>query len=312
VLDQIQILSEDGSAVTGLKSFPALDGWLAGLHPSELILVAARPSMGKTAFELNMAWRVAQCNPDTIIALFSLEMPYDQLAARLLSDAGNMPLAGIRTGQIEDFTRLWDAAAKLGRSAIYIDDTPGISVMEILSKCRRLKLEKGLSMVGIDYLQLISGAGSGRVSENRQQEVSEITRALKIMARELDVPVVLLSQLSRAPERRDNHRPVLADLRESGAIEQDADVVMFLYREAYYADEKKEVDAAQLSNVAEIRIAKNRNGPTGTVKLVWDAATASYRDLDTATRSRGMAALNYDCDSNGCFVRVNVKTANPC
>ncbi|NLG36738.1 MAG: replicative DNA helicase [Clostridiales bacterium] len=280
VLDQIQVLSEEGSAVTGLKSFNALDNWLAGLHPSELILVAARPSMGKTALELNIARQVALRNDGATIALFSLEMPCDQIAARMLSDVGPLPLANIRTGQIDDFSKLWEAAAKLGRSSIYIDDTPGISVMEIRSKCRRLKLEKGLSLVGIDYLQLISGAGSGR-SENRQQEVSEITRALKIMARELNVPVLLLSQLSRAPERRDNHRPMLADLRESGAIEQDADVVMFLYREAYYADEKQGVDAAQLSNIAEVKIAKNRNGPTGTVKLTWDAATASYRDMDT-------------------------------
>lgn len=281
LLEKVQRLAEEGETVTGVRTgFPTLDNWLTGLQPADLILLAARPGMGKSAFEINIAQQAAWYNPGATVALFSLEMPYEHIAARMLSSVGRIPLQDIRTGRISDFDKLWAASAKLGESSIYIDDTPGITVMEIRSKCRRLKLEKGLTLVGIDYLQLISSASS-RAGENRQQEISEITRALKLMARELNVPVLLLSQLSRAAEKRESHRPMLSDLRESGAIEQDADIVIFLYREAYYADEKTEVDAAQLSNVAEVKIAKNRNGPTGTLKLMWDAPTASFREVET-------------------------------
>ena len=282
LLDKVQEMSENPEPVTGLKSgFTLLDQWTTGFKPSELILIAARPAMGKTAFELNIAQQAARVNPDSCIALFSLEMPYEQLVSRLVSSVGNLPLQNLRTGRLgdPDWTRLDNASATLYDTQIYIDDTPGVTVLEMRSKCQRLKMEHGLSLVCIDYLQLITGSGgNGRGSESRQQEVSEITRSLKLMARELDVPILLLSQLSRAPERRENHRPMLADLRDSGAIEQDADMVIFLYRESYYAMEKQDVDPSEITNEAEVIIAKNRNGPTGTVKLIWDAANASFRD----------------------------------
>ena len=201
----------------------------------------------------------------------------------MLSSIGYIPLQNLRTGRIQqdqEMDRLIRAAGTLSDTSFYIDDTSSITVMEMRSKCRRLKMERGLSLVIIDYLQLISGAGGGKTPESHQQEVAEMTRALKIMARELEVPIILLSQLSRGPDRRDPPKPILSDLRDSGAIEQDADVVIFLYRDAYYANMKKDVDPATITNEAEIIIAKNRNGPTGTVKMMWDSANASYRDLD--------------------------------
>lgn len=282
-LEKIELLHEDPDAMAGLRTgFRTLDMWTGGLRPGELILLAARPSMGKTALELNIAEQAARLNKDAVIALFSLEMPYEDLAARMLSTVGYLPLQNLRSGRLQgqEWEKLQNASTTLGNTSIYIDDSSDITIMAMRSKCRRLKLEKGLSMVMIDYLQLISSArDTSRGDGNRQQEVAEITRALKIMARELDVPIVLLSQLSRGPERRDNHRPMLSDLRDSGAIEQDADVVLFLYRDAYYASEKKENEVATISNEGEIIIAKNRNGSTGTVKVEWDGANASFRDI---------------------------------
>jgi len=275
VMDHIQELSENGEPITGLSTgFPSLNHKLSGLHPSELILVASRPAMGKTAFGLNIAQQVARFNENATVAIFELEMPYEQLT-RLLSNVGALPMQQLITGQMDDFSKLYDASDRFKEAKIFIDDTPSISVMEMRSKCRRLKMQHGLSLVLIDYLQLISGSG-GRTAESRQQEVSEITRGLKLMARELEVPVILLAQVSRSPERRENHRPMLSDLRESGAIEQDADIVMFLYREAYYASEKPDVDPATITNESEVIIAKNRNGSTGTIKLLWKGETVSF------------------------------------
>jgi len=279
MLARVEHLATQGEVVVGMKTaYTNLDAQLSGLQPSQLILIAARPAMGKTAFALNITERVARFNENATVAYFSLEMPYEQLVSRMASSVGMVPLQNLRTGQVKnnEWPKLQSAAEKLAETRIFIDDTSGVTVMEIWSKCRRLKLERGLSLVVIDYLQLLNSAGTSRKNDNRQQEISEITRFLKIMARELDVPVVLLSQLSRATERRDNHRPNLADLRESGAIEQDADVVMFLYREAYYASEKPDADTMTISNEAEIIISKQRNGPTGTVKLLWDGPTASF------------------------------------
>ena len=285
-LERIELLHEDPDALAGLRTgYRTLDQWTGGFRAGELILLAARPSMGKTALELNIAEQAARLNENAVIALFSLEMPYEDLAARMLSTVGYLPLQNLRSGKLQgqEWEKLQNASTTLGNTEIYIDDSSGITIMEMRSKCRRLKLERGLSMVMIDYLQLITSAREGGGGDgNRQQEVAEITRALKIMARELDVPIVLLSQLSRGPERRDNHRPLLSDLRDSGAIEQDADVVLFLFREAYYANEKTDVDPASISNEGEIIIAKNRNGPTGTVKVLWDGANASFRDIDAS------------------------------
>ncbi len=273
------------NAVTGLKTgFPTLDNRTTGFQEAQLILVASRPSMGKTALMLNFAQQVAFFNEGACIAIFSLEMPYEHLVERMMSSTGDIPLQNIRTGRLSD--KNWDslneAADKLGVCDIFIDDTAGATVMEMMSKCRRLKIEHGLSMVVIDYLQLISSAGINTRS-SRQQEVSEITRALKLMARELNIPVILGSQLSRAPEQRDNHHPLLSDLRESGAIEQDADIVMFIYRADYYAkkDAHKEGGLPEITNIAEIMIAKQRNGPTGTIELTWDAENTSFRDITT-------------------------------
>jgi len=292
-LDKVENMMANPDAVIGLRSgYNSLDAWTGGFRGSELILLAARPSMGKTAFVLGIAEQVPRFNPNATVAIFSLEMPYLDLTARMLSAISTLSLQNIRTGRLnggDDSRRLSDAGLKLSEASIYIDDTSSITVMEIRSKCRRLKMEHGLSLVIIDYLQLIAGAGgnAAHAGESYQQEVAAMTRALKIMARELDVPVILLSQLSRGPERRDPPKPILSDLRDSGAIEQDADMVIFLYREAYYAALKKEAEAQALTNEAEVIIAKNRNGPTGTVKLLWDASNATFREIDSdAMRSR--------------------------
>lgn len=259
---QIEELSKNKGKIVGVPTgFTDFDLMTAGLHPSDFILIAARPSMGKTSFALNIA-QYAAVNEGIPVAIFSLEMSQSQLVQRMLSSEANVELQKVRTGTLDDtdWIKLVQAAGPLSKAPIFIDDTPGISVMEMRSKARRLKLEHGLGMVVIDYLQLMSGRG--RV-ENRQQEISEISRSLKALARELDVPVVTLSQLSRAPEARTDHRPMLSDLRESGAIEQDADVVVFLYRDEYYNPD------TERQNIAEAIIAKQRNGPTGTVELVW-------------------------------------------
>lgn len=259
---KIEELSKNKGKIIGVPTgFHDLDIRTSGFNPSDFILVAARPSMGKTSFVLNIA-QYAAMHAKVPIAVFSLEMGRDQLVQRLLSAESNVELQKIRTGDLSenDWIKLVQAAGPLSQAPIFIDDTPSISVSEMRSKARRLKLEHGLGMIVIDYLQLMSGRG--RI-ESRQQEISEISRSLKALARELNVPVVTLSQLSRAPEARTDHRPMLSDLRESGAIEQDADVVMFLYRDEYYNPDSEK------KNIAEVIIAKQRNGPTGTVELVW-------------------------------------------
>lgn len=249
--------------VTGVPTqFYDLDDKTAGLHGSELILVAARPAMGKTAFALNIATNAA-LRANVPVAIFSLEMSKDQLVNRMLCSEAMVDSNKVRTGKLdeEDWTKLAEAIGPLSEAGVYIDDTPGISVMEIRTKCRKLKMEKNIGLVVIDYLQLISG--SNKRNGSREQEISEISRSLKVLAKELNVPVIALSQLSRAVEQRDEHRPMLSDLRESGAIEQDADIVMFLYRDDYYNKESAEKD------IAEVIIAKQRGGSTGTVKLYW-------------------------------------------
>ena len=263
-MENIERASHNKGNVTGVATgFLDLDYKTAGLQPSDLILVAARPSMGKTAFVLNVAEYVAFKQNKTV-AIFSLEMSKEQLVNRMLSMESNVDSQKLRTGSLTDAD--WDAVVEgigvIGGSKLIIDDTPGISITELRSKCRKMKLEYGLSMVIIDYLQLMSGSGT-RSGDNRQQEISEISRSLKALARELNAPVIALSQLSRACESRQDHRPMLSDLRESGAIEQDADVVMFLYRDDYY---NKDTDRP---NVAEVIIAKQRNGPIGTIELLW-------------------------------------------
>jgi replicative DNA helicase len=261
-LKKIIDIHNNQGKVTGIPTgFIDLDYKTAGLQPSDFVLIAARPSMGKTAFALNVAQHAA-IREDKATAIFSLEMSKEQLVNRLLCSEAMVDAQKVRTGDLEDneWDKLTVGSAILGGAPIYIDDTPGISVSEMKAKCRKLKLEKGLDLIIIDYLQLMSGNSK---TESRQQEISEISRSLKALAREMDAPVVALSQLSRACEARADHRPMLSDLRESGAIEQDADVVMFLYRDEYYNPD------TEFKNQAELIVAKQRNGPTGTIKLVW-------------------------------------------
>ena len=260
--NKIEELSKNKGKNVGVETgFRDFDLRTSGLNASDFILVAARPSMGKSSFAVNIAQYAAVHN-QVPVAIFSLEMSKDQLVQRMLSSEANVELQKIRSGDLDegDWLRLVQAAEPLSNAPIFIDDTPAITAMEIRSKARRLKLEHGLGLIVIDYLQLMAGRGR---YESRQQEVSEISRSLKALARELDVPVIALSQLSRAPEARQDHRPMLSDLRESGAIEQDADIVIFLYRDEYYNPETEK------KNIAEAIIAKQRNGPTGTVELVW-------------------------------------------
>ncbi len=261
-LDRIEKASRIQGNVTGIATgFIDLDYRMSGLQPSDLILVAARPSMGKTAFVLNIAQYTA-FHSDLATAIFSLEMSKEQLVNRLFSLESRVDAQMLRNGNLSDtdWEKLIEGAGTIGRSKLIIDDTPGISISELRSKCRKYKLEHNIQLIIIDYLQLMSGNGR---NDSRQQEISEISRALKALARELHVPVIALSQLSRAVEQRPDHRPMLSDLRESGAIEQDADVVMFIYRDDYY---NKDTDK---KNIAEVIIAKQRNGPIGTVNLVW-------------------------------------------
>ena len=263
-MDRIEKASKAKGNVTGVATgFIDLDYKTAGFQPSDLILIAARPSMGKTAFVLNIAEHVAFKQKQTV-AMFSLEMSREQFVNRLFSMEARVDSQHIRTGNLSDaeWESLIESAGIIGKSNLIIDDTPGISIAELRSKCRKYKLEYDLKMVVIDYLQLMSGSG-GRNSDSRQQEISEISRSLKALARELQVPVVALSQLSRAVEQRPGHRPMLSDLRESGAIEQDADVVMFLYRDDYYNPDTEK------KGIMEVILAKQRNGPIGTVELVW-------------------------------------------
>ena len=263
VIDKIELAAKHKGTVTGLATgFYDLDYKTSGFQPSDLILVAARPSMGKTAFVLNLAQYIAVKNK-VPTAIFSLEMSKDQLVNRLLSMESKVDSQLIRTGNLSanDWEKLIESAGDISKAPLIIDDTPGISISELRSKCRKFKLENDLGLVIIDYLQLMSG-GSKR-TDSRQQEISEISRSLKALAREINAPGIALSQLSRACETRPDHRPILSVLRESGAIEQDADVVMFIYRDDYY---NKDTDK---KNISEIIIAKQRNGPIGTVELVW-------------------------------------------
>ncbi len=262
-MDRIEKASHNKGNVTGVATgFIDLDYKTAGMQPSDLILIAARPSMGKTAFVLNIAEYVA-FRQNQSVAIFSLEMSKEQLVNRLFSMESKVDSQHLRTGNLSDdeWEKLIESAGMIGKSKLIIDDTPGISISELRSKCRRYKLDGQLDMIIIDYLQLMTG--SGRSTDSRQQEISDISRSLKALAREMNVPVLALSQLSRAVEQRPDHRPMLSDLRESGAIEQDADVVMFIYRDDYYNKD------TERKNISEIIIAKQRNGPIGTVELVW-------------------------------------------
>lgn len=273
-LERIEKASKNKGAVTGIPTgFIDLDYKLSGLQPSDLILVAARPSMGKTAFVLNIAQYVA-FKKNRSVAIFSLEMSKEQLVNRLFSLESQVDAQALRTGNMKDsdWEKLIEGAGIIGQSKLIIDDTPGISVSELRSKCRKYKLENDLDLIIIDYLQLMTGS-VGRSSESRQQEISEISRSLKGLARELNVPVIALSQLSRAVESRPDKRPMLSDLRESGAIEQDADVVMFIYRDEYYNKD------SEYKKQAEIIIAKQRNGPVGTVHLAWLGEYTKFANL---------------------------------
>ncbi len=279
VIDTIDRASRSASSVTGLATgFADLDIKTSGLQKSDLILIAARPSMGKTAFVLNLAQHVAVRHAHTT-AIFSLEMSKEQLVNRLLSMESGVESMKLRNGKLteNDWAEVVESSGVIAQSSLVIDDTPGISIGELRSKCRKLKLEKKLELVIIDYLQLMSG--SNRRSESRQQEISDISRSLKALAREIQTPVIALSQLSRACETRPDHRPMLSDLRESGAIEQDADVVMFLYRDDYYNKDTEK------KNIAEVILAKQRNGPIGTVELAWLPDRTKFANLEPAGRA---------------------------
>ncbi len=258
----IEHLYNNKTEVTGITTgFKDLNKKINGLQRSDLLLIAARPAMGKTAFSLNLVQNAA-LEGNASVAVFSLEMSKEQLVQRMLSSQSAVELSKIKTGTINehDWPRILEAMSVLSSTKIHIDDTPGIKISELRSKCRKLKMEKGLDLILIDYLQLMEGEGN---NESRQQEISKISRSLKVIAKELDCPVVALSQLSRAPEQRADHRPMLSDLRESGAIEQDADIVMFLYRDEYYHPDSEK------KNIGEVIISKNRHGETGAVELVW-------------------------------------------
>ena len=274
VLEKIEDAYKNQGTVTGIPSgFIDLDYKLSGFQPSDFILIAARPSMGKTAFVLNIAQYMA-FKKNKAVAIFSLEMSKEQLVNRLFSLESQVDAQSLRTGNMKDsdWEKLIEGAGVIGQSKLIIDDTPGISISELRSKCRKYKLEHGLDIIIIDYLQLMTGS-VGKSSESRQQEVSDISRQLKGLARELNVPVVSLSQLSRAVENRPDKRPMLSDLRESGAIEQDADVVMFIYRDEYYNKD------SEFKKQAEIIIAKQRNGPVGTVNLAWLGEYTKFANL---------------------------------
>ena len=274
VYDDIEQLNQNNNEVTGVPTgYRDLDKITSGFQKNDLIIIAARPSVGKTAFALNIAQNVST-KTDENVAIFSLEMGAEQLVSRMLCAEGNIDSQRLRTGNLlaDDWGKLTMAMGSLSNAGIFIDDSPGIRVSEIRSKCRRLKQEHGLGMIIIDYLQLISGSASSQ--ENRQQEVSEISRSLKGLARELEVPLIALSQLSRGVEQRQDKRPIMSDLRESGSIEQDADIVGFLYRDDYYDSESEQ------QNIIEIIISKQRNGPTGTVELAFVKEYNKFVDLD--------------------------------
>lgn len=271
---QLEELYNRKQHITGVPTgFADLDYKTAGLHNSDLILVAARPAMGKSAFALNIA-SYAAVKANVPVAIFSLEMSKEQMGNRILCSEAMVDSNKVRTGKIEDedWAKLAMASGELSESQIFIDDTPGISIMEIRAKCRKMKLEKNIGLVVIDYLQLVQG--SSKKGGSREQEISEISRSLKILAKEINVPVIALSQLSRAPEQRLDHRPMLSDLRESGAIEQDADIVMFLYRDDYYNEDSEK------KNIAEVIIAKHRAGSTGTVELLWLGNYTKFANIE--------------------------------
>ena len=270
-LSMLEKLYEEKSDVTGLTTgFRDLNKKINGLQRSDLLLIAARPAMGKTAFALNLVQNAA-LKGDASVAVFSLEMSKEQLVQRMVAAQSSVELKKIKTGTLaaNDWPRITDGMAVLSGAKIHIDDTPGIKISELRSKCRKLKIENGLDLVFIDYLQIMEGEGH---NESRQQEIAKISRSLKILAKELDCPVVALSQLSRAPEQRADHRPMLSDLRESGSIEQDADIVMFLYRDEYYNPD------TERKNIGEVIVAKNRHGETGTVELVWFGEIQKFAD----------------------------------
>jgi len=265
---------KQGSKITGIESgFDDLDYKTAGFHPSDLILIASRPSMGKTAIALNMVAHAA-IRKGVPCAIFSLEMSKESLANRFIASEARVDAGRLRTGQLDpnDWTAIAESLGPISNAPIYIDDTPGISIPQLRSKCRKLKLEHGLELIVIDYLQLMQG-GTGRF-ESRQQEISEISRSLKALAREMNAPVIALSQLSRAPETRSDRRPVLSDLRESGAIEQDADLVCFIYRDEYYNPD------TERAGIAEIIVAKQRNGATGTIELVYQGNFVRFVNME--------------------------------
>lgn len=274
VYERLNELAASDSEIPGLSSgFADLDKKLGGLNKSDLMLIAARPAMGKTSLALNITLNVAKKYPDKTVAFFSLEMSREQLGMRLLSNESFVDNAKLLTGNLseDEWSKLGMASSALSMTDIRVDDNPAITVAEMNAKCRRLD---NLGMIVIDYLQLMTSAGGGKQSENRVQVVSDISRALKIMAKELNVPVICLSQLSRANESRSDKRPMLSDLRESGAIEQDADEVMFIYRDDYYNDQSEE------KNIAELILAKNRHGETGTVKVQWLPQYTTFSDLE--------------------------------
>lgn len=274
-IKKIETIEASGSGITGVRTrFSALDNMTAGFQKGDLILIAARPSMGKTALALNMAINSAMVSQGAC-ALFSLEMPAEQLAMRMFSAKAKVEGQKIRKAQLseEEWSRINEANQELKHQKFFIDDTPGLKVSDMYAKCRKLKNDYGLYLVLVDYIQLIQATGK---SESRQQEVSDISRKLKAMARELEVPVIALSQLSRSVESRQDKRPMLSDLRESGALEQDADVVMFIYREEYY---KREEEKSETREDVELIIAKHRNGPTGTIKLAFEKSYNAFYSI---------------------------------
>lgn len=292
VYENAEELDQNNGQTPGIPTgYRDLDQMTAGFNRNDLIILAARPSVGKTAFALNIAQKVATHESNYTVGIFSLEMGADQLATRMICSSGNVDSNRLRTGTMtdEDWNRFTVAVGKLSKTKIFIDDTPGIRITDLRSKCRRLKQEHGLDMIVIDYLQLIMGSGS-RMSDNRQQEVSEISRTLKAIARELECPVIALSQLSRGVEQRQDKRPMMSDIRESGSIEQDADIVAFLYRDDYYnREDGEEDDDGGMEPVTnddngeiEVIIAKQRNGPTGTVKLHFMKQYNKFTDIDYA------------------------------
>lgn len=271
---ELEQLYNQKQRITGIPTgFSDLDFRTSGLHNSDLILVAARPAMGKSAFALNIATNAA-VRAKVPVAIFSLEMSKEQMTSRILCSEAMVDSNKVRTGKIDDeeWSKLAAASGELSEANIYIDDTPGISIMEIRAKCRKMKIEKNIGLVVIDYLQLVQG--SGKRGSSREQEIAEISRSLKILAKEINVPVIALSQLSRAPEQRPDHRPMLSDLRESGSIEQDADIVMFLYRDDYYNEDSEK------KNIAEVILAKHRAGSTGTVELLWLGNYTKFANID--------------------------------